>query len=105
MTRQDIKIYVLDYLAGRMTCQEFVELITDYLDGSMSLLGRLRFHLHLGMCLGCRNYLRQMRQTIRTLGRLPVEPPPPGIREQLIERFKSRGKRLVQPPHPGHHDL
>jgi len=89
VTREDIKIYVLDYLAGRMTCKEFVEIITDYLEGSMSLLTRLRFHLHLGMCLGCRVYLRHMRQTIKTLGRLPTEPVPPLVREQLLERFRT----------------
>jgi hypothetical protein len=89
MTRQDIKVYVLDYLAGRMTCKEFVEIITDYLEGTMSLGSRIRFHLHLGLCLGCRIYLKQMRQTIRTLGHLPHEPVPEAIREQLLRRFRS----------------
>jgi len=89
MTRQDIKIYVLDYLAGRMTCKEFVEIITDYLEGTLSFLNRVRFHLHLGMCHGCRVYLRHMRQTIKTLGRLPEEPVPPLVRDQLLERFRT----------------
>ena len=89
MTREEIKVYVLDYLAGRMSCKEFVEIITDYLEGTMTFFQRARFHLHLGMCLGCRVYLRQMRQTIRTLGRLPEQPPPPEIREQLLQRFRS----------------
>lgn len=89
MTRQDIKIYVLDYLAGRMTCKEFVEIITDYLEGTLSLSGRIRFHLHLGLCLGCRIYLKQMRQTIRMVGRLPQEPVPQAIREELLLRFRS----------------
>ena len=89
MTREQIKIYVLDTLAGRMTCKDFVELITDYLEGSMPLLTRLRFHLHLGLCLGCRVFLKQTRQTIRTLGCLPAEPPPPQVREALLERFRS----------------
>ena len=89
MTREDIKIYVLDYLAGRMTCQEFVELVTDYLEGSMTFWERIRFHLHLGLCFGCRAYLRQMKQTIHTLGCLPQEPVPPAVREQLLERFRN----------------
>jgi predicted anti-sigma-YlaC factor YlaD len=89
MTREEIKIYVLDYLAGRMTCKEFVEIITDYLEGTMSCGRRIRFHLHLGMCLGCRTYLKQMKQTIHTLGRLPYAPVPPDVREELVRRFKS----------------
>ncbi|WP_447977476.1 zf-HC2 domain-containing protein [Candidatus Nitrospira bockiana] len=89
MTREEIKIYVLDYLAGRMTCKEFVDMVTDYLDGTMRWPARLRFHLHLGLCLGCRNYLQQMRHSIRTLGALPPQPPPPTVREELARRFKA----------------
>ncbi len=89
MTRHDIKIYVLDYLAGRMTCKDFVEIITDYLEGTMPLLLRIRFHLHLGLCLGCRRYLHQMKQTIRTLGKLPEQPPPAAVREELLRRFRN----------------
>jgi predicted anti-sigma-YlaC factor YlaD len=89
MTRDEIKIYVLDYLAGRMTCKEFVEIVTDYLEGSMSIGKKIRFHLHLGMCLGCRIYLKQMKQTIHTLGQLPQEPAPPAVREELARRFQS----------------
>jgi predicted anti-sigma-YlaC factor YlaD len=89
MTREEIKIYVLDYLAGRMACKEFVEIVTGYLDGSLSLGQRLRFQLHLGMCLGCRTYLQQIRHTIRTLGRLPQEPAPHAVREELLRRFRT----------------
>jgi len=89
VTREHIKIFVLDYLAGRMTCKEFVEIITDYLDGTMPLGRRIRFHLHLGLCQGCRTYLNQVKQTIRTLGHLPSQPPPPEVRDQLLQRFRS----------------
>ena len=88
MTRDEIKAYVMDYLAGRMTCVEFVEMVTDYLEGSMSFGRRVRFHLHLGLCLGCRVHLKQMRQTIQTLGRLPEAPAPPEVREELLRRFR-----------------
>lgn len=89
MTREEIKIYVLDYLAGRMACKDFVEIVTDYLEGSMPFLQRVRFHLHLGLCLGCRTYLRQMKQTIQTLGRLPEQPPAPEVRDELLQRFRT----------------
>jgi len=88
MTREAIKIFVLDYLAGRMTCGEFVELVTDYLEGSMTFWGQVRFHLHLGLCFGCRVHLKQIRQTIQTLGRLPEEPVPQAVREELLRRFR-----------------
>ncbi len=72
-----------------LTCKELTELITDYLEGRMSLGQRLRFQLHLGMCRRCRIYLRQMKMTIQTLGKLPDEPIPADVREELLMRFRS----------------
>jgi predicted anti-sigma-YlaC factor YlaD len=71
-----------------LTCQELTELVTDYLEGDLSLGERLRFHLHLGMCRHCRRYLRQMRQVVRTLGALPDEPMPPEVEAELRTRFR-----------------
>jgi anti-sigma factor RsiW len=48
-----------------MTCQELVELVTDYLEGAMSAADRARFEEHLAICPGCQTYLEQMRQTMR----------------------------------------
>jgi predicted anti-sigma-YlaC factor YlaD len=94
MTRDDLKNQVIDYLAGKLTCKEVTEAITDYLEGNLSFVVWVRFQMHLGMCFGCRRYLRQMRLTICTLGSLPAEQVPPAIRDELIQRFrtwKSRG--------------
>ncbi len=65
------------------------ELVTDYLEGRLPLPRRVRFQLHLGMCRHCRAYLRQMKATIRTLGRLPQEPIPPHIADDLLRRFRN----------------
>lgn len=71
-----------------LTCQQLTELVTDYLEGRQPLMQRLRFELHLGMCVHCRAYLRQMKATIRTIGALPPEPLPPEICAALMERFR-----------------
>lgn len=71
-----------------LTCQELTELITDYLEDRVSFMDRLRFRFHVGMCRHCRAYLHQTKQTIRTLGRLPVEEIPPDVRDALLERFR-----------------
>ncbi|MEW6324749.1 MAG: zf-HC2 domain-containing protein [Nitrospirota bacterium] len=79
-----------------MTCKELTELITDYLEGKLAFWDRVRLQWHIGLCAACRAYLRQMRQTIRTLGMLPEEPIPPAVRDELLERFRdwkqARGK-------------
>jgi predicted anti-sigma-YlaC factor YlaD len=89
MTRDDLKNRTIDYLAGKLTCKEVTEAITDYLEGNLSFVEWVRFQMHLGLCFGCRRYLRQMKLTIRTLGALPAEPLPPAVRDELIQRFRT----------------
>ena len=45
----------------RLTCQQVVELVTEYLDGVMEPRRRARFEAHLAGCDGCTNYLEQFR--------------------------------------------
>ena len=47
-----------------MDCNELVELITDYLEGTLASSDRTRFDEHLTICDGCTEYLDQMRATL-----------------------------------------
>ena len=71
-----------------LTCKQLTELVTDYLEGRQSFLDRLRFEMHLGMCRHCRAYLRQMKDTVETLGKLPEESITPEVSNQLLGRFR-----------------
>jgi len=51
-----------------MNCKELVELVTDYLEGKLLAVDAARFEQHLSICVGCTNYLEQMRQTIHVMG-------------------------------------
>ena len=73
---------------GEMPCQELVEAITDYLEGTMLPEDRKRFEAHLRKCPHCSAYLEQMRQTIATLGELTEDSIPPESREELIAAFR-----------------
>ncbi len=72
-----------------MSCKELVELVTEYLEGTLPADDRARFEAHLGDCDGCETYLGQMRLTIRTLGALSEETIPPDARDDLLEVFRS----------------
>ncbi|MEK6606577.1 MAG: zf-HC2 domain-containing protein [Myxococcota bacterium] len=76
-----------------LTCKELTEIITDYLEGRLSFMDRLRFQMHIGMCRHCRAYLRQMKLTVATMGRLPDEPIPPETRDALLARFRDWKKK------------
>jgi anti-sigma factor RsiW len=47
-----------------LSCQELVELVTDYLECALPAEQRARFDAHLSECPGCERYLEQMRATI-----------------------------------------
>lgn len=85
----ELKYNVKVFLAGSLSCKEIAEAITDYLEGALPIGHRIRFHMHLGMCVGCRNYLKQMKYTIQTLGKLPSEPIPPEVKDELVRRFRN----------------
>ena len=72
-----------------MACQELVELVTDYLEGTLLEADRARFEAHLGECDGCTIYLEQMRTTIRLTGMLIEESIPPEGREELLRVFRA----------------
>ena len=74
--------------SNELTCQELVELITDYLEAALPNVERVRIEEHLAVCSGCRNYLEQMRQTIHTLGKLPEESIPNSVRDELLTLFR-----------------
>nr|WP_205267754.1 zf-HC2 domain-containing protein [Mycolicibacterium sphagni] len=71
-----------------MDCNELVELVTAYLDGSLDLQTRARFDLHLLDCDGCENYLQQLRVTIDTVGRISDEQVDPQFRTKLLNAFR-----------------
>jgi anti-sigma factor RsiW len=72
----------------QLSCQELVELVTDYLEGALSREERLRFEHHIGLCDGCHVYLEQMRRTITVLGSLPQEALTPDAERQLLDAFR-----------------
>lgn len=71
-----------------MACQELVEVITDYLEGTLPASDRARFDAHLSTCDACREYVEQMRVLIRLSGSLTVETIKPESRESLLRAFR-----------------
>jgi anti-sigma factor RsiW len=73
-----------------LSCQEIVDLVTDYVEGAMPASERRRFEHHLSSCPGCVTYVEQIRETIRLTGRLPREESlAPELREGLLAQFRA----------------
>jgi len=75
-------------LTRQMPCQELVELVTAYFDGSLSRRDRRRFEAHISGCEHCTTYVEQMRETVRTTGRLTEDDLDPRAREELLAAFR-----------------
>ena len=71
-----------------LTCQELVELVTDYLEGALPAGDRRRFDVHLSDCPGCAVYLDQMKATVTTLGQLSADDIPAGACDELLAAFR-----------------
>jgi anti-sigma factor RsiW len=73
---------------AELTCQELVELVTDYLERALPAPEVARFEAHLAGCTGCTNYVEQARQTMRVAGHLTEASLPPAARDELLAAFR-----------------
>jgi anti-sigma factor RsiW len=72
-----------------MDCIELVELVTDYLEGTLPQADCNRFEAHLRDCPSCDEYLRQMRATLFALGRIPAESVSAAAQVRLLLAFRN----------------
>lgn len=82
----------MSFFSRALVCQEAVELITDYLEGSLSRRDRARFEKHLKQCPHCSEYLEQMRVTIELASSVQHEQIPEQVQldlEAVFQRWKS----------------
>jgi anti-sigma factor RsiW len=71
-----------------LACKELVELVTEYLEQTLSFEERTRFEHHLTLCRGCKEYLRQMRSTIDISRRLAEDALPLKVQDELLAVFR-----------------
>ena len=74
-------------MKNTLSCQELVELITDYLEGALSRRDRKRFEAHIAACEHCTLYLEQLQRTIALTGMLREQDVQPDARDALLVQF------------------
>lgn len=74
----------------RITCQEVVEVVTDYLEGRMTPEDVAVFEAHVDLCDGCKWYVEQMRITVATVGRIEEADVPDEMRDTLMAAFRAK---------------
>jgi predicted anti-sigma-YlaC factor YlaD len=78
-----------DVPVDEVTCQQFVELVTDYFEGALEPRAQSQVEEHLVMCDWCVTYVEQMQATIGALRELKVERPPEPP-ESVLEALRAR---------------
>lgn len=81
-----------------LTCQEFVELVTAYLEGVLPAAVRARFEAHIVDCDYCLYYLGQIRLTIRAVGRLGETHLGMDARARLLAEFRDWKREVERAP-------
>ena len=72
-----------------LACREFVEVVTDYLEGALDGHTRRLFEEHVSACGGCEIYLEQIRTTIAAAGSLRERATlEPETRDALLSLFR-----------------
>jgi anti-sigma factor RsiW len=73
-----------------VNCDEFVELVTAFLEGTLTPADERRMTEHLAECDGCTTYLGQFRTTVDALRDLEQAELPEATRESLLAAFRDR---------------
>ena len=71
-----------------LVCQEAVELLTEYLEGTLTRRQRRRLEGHLDGMSELLGYLDQIRTTIRLTGTIDVDALPPRAVDELTELYR-----------------
>ena len=78
---------------GDLPCVDFVELVTEYLEGALTVEERLLLERHLAFCSPCVDYIEQMRATVRAAGALREGDVPEPMIEPLMAAFRVMAAR------------
>ena len=75
-----------------IVCQEWVEMVTDYLEGVLPPRLQAAVARHLATCPHCTEYLEQMRRTIAVSRELQVDEVPADVVDALARAFADYGR-------------
>ncbi len=75
--------------AAYLTCQELVELVTQYFEDALGERDRVRFEEHIMTCPPCQAHLDQMRRTLEVVGQLREDALPEEAEQQLLAAFRN----------------
>lgn len=77
----------------KMDCKDLVEVVTDYIEGTLEPDLVRTLDAHLPDCPACVEYIAQMRKTMELAGRITVDDVSPEAEQALLDVFRNVRRR------------
>ena len=77
-----------------LSCKEITERANEYLEKDLPFFVRLKFKMHLKMCINCQRYVDQLQTTIQLLGKMkqPVSTEDSTV-DNIVDILKNSDKK------------
>lgn len=77
-----------------LSCKEITEKANEYLEKDLPFFVRLKFKMHLKMCINCQRYVDQLQTTIQLLGKMkqPVSTEDSTV-DNIVDILKNSDKK------------
>jgi anti-sigma factor RsiW len=75
-------------MTHEISCKELVDLVTGYMDETISDEARAKFEQHLSECGYCSAYVQQMNMTVKLTSTLSETEPPKPAPDELLNIFR-----------------
>ena len=72
-----------------LVCRQAVELMTEYLEGTLADVDRARLEAHLAGCPHCSEYLAQIRDVVDAAGRVEPDDLPDEAVDDLVALYRA----------------
>lgn len=71
-----------------LTCKQLVEKASEYVDGDLTRWQRFKLSAHIFMCVHCKRYILQLKQTITMVSKLPDKELDKDIEHDLCKKYE-----------------
>lgn len=76
----------------KLTCQSFLDDLSDYIDGDVAEEIRVTFEAHLAKCPNCWVVFDETQRTVEIVQRLDCHPMPDKVKDRLMQTLSAKLK-------------
>lgn len=77
----------------KITCQNFLEEMSDYIDGSLEEQIRISIEAHLAKCPNCWVVFDETRKTVEIFQSMECKPLPEEVKDRLLAALEQNWKK------------